>query len=341
MQDTNIKGPKKSLKQYWNISNFAATSAPHVFDDVVYISADESFYALDANTGNTIWVYKIPGQATTPVFYKNMLIFGGNYLDSHVYAVDKNSGEHIWKYRAGPLAASVKRTPVIYNDSLYLLAGKTIHCLSLLTGKKEWTFDLKKKAGLTNLVIASGQLYAATQAAIGKEELNCVDISLKESQWKIKSPNLKSELVCTDTALFYLNTDAELCEVNLLNGELQKAKILELTSRETNFYLAHIEGLLVIVIGHHMLALNLSATPRIWQWTFRSRAVVGKPVITNEAVYFATKGDGIYALDLQSGKQLFHTASEVRSGLACGIGEDKIFVAGSMSEKELTAYREA
>lgn len=177
-----------------------------------------------------------------------------------------------------------------------------------------------------------------TQEAAGKEELQCIDIHKKELVWKIKTPNLWSNLICAEEYLFYLNTEAELCEVNLANGKTEKSKIVNLTNRVTNGSLNYNSGILIITVANYMLGLNLTTNPWSWQWNFKAKAEIGRPVIAKNKIYFATMGDGIYALEANSGQELFHKESDVRSGLACGIYDSKIFVAGSMIEKELTAY---
>lgn len=332
-----IQGPEKKIKELWS-RNFEAQSDPFVYEGILYVCEDHTFYAIEPKTGSTIWKFKIPGRVTIPVFYNDLLIFGGYYIDNHVYALDKNSGKEIWKYKTGSSTAPVKRTPVIEDNLLYVSAGKTIHCLSIMTGKKLWSFNLKKKTGNTNMVIASGKIYAVTQEATGKEELQCIDGEKKELVWKIKVPGLWSNLICAEGYLFYLNTSAELCEVNLATGKLEKSKIVDLTNRITNGSLNYYNGILIITVSNYILGLNLITNPWSWQWNFKVKAEIGRPIIAQDKIYFATMGDGIYALNANSGQELFHQESEVRSGLACGIYDSKIFVAGSMSEKELTAY---
>lgn len=333
----DVQGPEKRLKELWK-RNFEAKSAPFVYEGILYTCEDQTLYAIDSKTGNSIWEITIPGRATIPVFYNDLLIFGGNYIDSHVYALDKNSGKEIWRYRTGPSTAPVKIAPIIADDLLYVSAGKTIHCISVLTGKKQWTFGLKKKSGNTNMVIASGKIYAATQEASGKEELQCIDSEKKELLWKIKTPGLWSNLICAEEYLFYLNTSAELCEVNLITGKVEQSKIANLTNRITNGSLNYNNGILIITVASYILGLNLTTNPWSWQWNFMAKADIGRPVIAQDKIYFATMGNGIYAIDANSGQEIFHKESEVRSGLACGIDDSIIFVAGSMSEKELTAY---
>lgn len=337
----DIQGPKRNPKELWS-RNFEAESEPFVYDGVLYICENETFYAIDPMSGKDIWEFKIPGQATMPVFYEDLLIFGGYYIDSHVYALDKKSGKQIWKYRTGPSTAPVKKTPVINNDLLYLSAGKTIHCLAILTGKKQWTFDLKKKTGNTNIIIASDRIYVSTQEAIGKEEIQCIVCSRKELLWKIKTPNLCSNIIYVEGNLFYLNTNAELCQVNTTSGEITILKILsfELTNRLTNASLTYNNGMLVLVVSSYILALNITTNPWSWQWNFKTKAVIGRPVISKEVIYFTTMGDGIYALHINTGKELFHKGSEVRSGLSTGLYDSTIFIAGSMTEKKLTAYHD-
>jgi outer membrane protein assembly factor BamB len=336
----DVHAPEKRLKELWK-RDFDAQSAPFVYEGILYLSEDHTFYAIDPVTGNTIWEFKTPGRTTSPVFHNELVIFGGYYIDSHVYALDKNSGKEIWKYRTGASTAPVKRTPIVQDDLLYLTAGKSIHCISVVKGKKQWTFGLKKKSGNTNMVLASGKVYAVTQEAAGKEELQCIDSHKKELVWKIKTPNLWSNLICAEEYLFYLNTNAELCEVNLVTGEIVKSKITDFTSRMTNGSLNYNNGILIMTAANYIFGLNLNTNPWSWKWNFKTKADIGRAVIAKDKIYFATMGDGIYALDANSGQELFHKESDVRSGLACGIYDSKIYVAGSMNEKELTAYAES
>lgn len=272
-----------------------------------------------------------------PVFYENILIFGGHYLDNYIYALNKDTGKEIWKYYTGAYAASVNNSPVIHNDLIYALAGKLIHCLSL-SGKKQWSFGLKKKVGYVNLVIDSDKIYAVTNEGMHKQELHCVDINKKELLWKIKTPNLGSNLLKIQDHLFYLNREAELCQVNLATQEIIKSKIINYENKIFSFYLAYHDGIMVIVVGYYILGLNIHTNPWSWQWNFHSSGVIGTPVIADNCIYFSTSRDGVYALDLHTGKQLLHTKSEVRSRFSCGVYDSKIFVAGSSNEHELTAY---
>ena len=336
----DIHGPKKALKKLWNISNFEASAAPLVYEGILYISKSGSFYAMNPETGNIIWEYIIPREATMPVFFENILIFGGKSLDNHVYAIDKNSGQELWKYRTSTENATVQNVPVIFDDSVYLLAGKRIHCLDFRTGKKQWSFDLKKRTGYKNLIITSDRIYAVTDEGYDKQELHCVDNNKQELLWKIKTPNLGSNLLHIEGHLFYLNKDAELVNINLETREIVKSKIVELKFRTHELHLSYYQGIMIIVIGSGIYGLNMMTNPWSWQWTFYAGSDIGKSVLSDNMIYFSSIWNGVYGLDFYTGKQILHIKSDVRSSLVCGVHDAAIFVAGSMNEYELTAYGE-
>lgn len=334
----NATGPNKSIQILWEI-NLKCESAPFLYDDILYICENQRFHALYAQTGQNIWHYDTPGRTTIPVFYDKLLIVGGNYIDNYVYALNKDTGEEIWEYYTGTYAASVQTPPVIHNNFIYALAGKSIHCLSL-TGKKQWRFNLKKKTGLINLIVDSNNIYAVTDEGYDKQELYSIDITKRELSWKIKTPDLASNLLKINYYLFYLNRKAELCQVNTLTQDVTVSKILEKENRARNLYLSYHNGIMVIVIDYYIFGLNITTSSWSWQWHFHSSAAIGRPVITEDSIYFATSGNGVISLDLYTGKPLFHKKSDTRSTYSCGIGGSKIFVAGSMNEYVLTAYGE-
>jgi outer membrane protein assembly factor BamB len=314
-------------------------SEPFLYDGILYIAVNGSFNAIDPSTGEDIWKYAIPGKATLPVFYEDMLIFGGHYIDNYIYALNKDTGKEIWTYYTGIYAASVKRPPVIHNDLIYALAGKSIHCISLM-GKKQWTFNLKKKIGNANLVLDSDRIFAVTDEGVDKQVIHCVDIAKKELLWRIKAPYLGSNLLKIQDQLYYLNRDAELCQVNTVTEEVTKTKVIQKNNRSQNLHLSYHDGIIVIVVDYTLLALNIATSSWSWKWNFKSSGFIGHPVIADNSIYFATCWNGVYGLDFYTGKELFHKKSDVRSEYACGIFESNIVVAGSMNEHELTAYEE-
>lgn len=330
------KGPKVSPKSLWSLKNFEAKSAPFIKNNVLYICEDKLFYAIDADNGETIWNFEVPGQVSPPVILGDMLIIGGHYIDSHLYVLDKDTGELLWKYRTGTSNAPVHKSPIIEGDLIIFPAGKTLYGLDIHTHKPHWKFKPGKKAANLPVTAGLGSIFMITNEGYDKQKIYCVDSVNGHERWNIKTPGLNSHLVFSNKALFYTDRDNNLNIIDPISGAQNRHKVFADRPSSTS-YLAAAGALLLIVFGNRMAALHLETMQ--WAWTFQSRGVMGQPVIADGCVYFATCFDGIYGLELISGKTLFHIKTAVRSVHPCAVENETLYMAGSMGEHELLAYR--
>jgi polyvinyl alcohol dehydrogenase (cytochrome) len=124
------------LKQKWAFVfpdiDGATSSQPAVVDGTLYVgSRDAKFYALDAKTGATKWIYDataVSGPIDSvntnalrdgPAVAGNKVIFGD--YRGYVYALDKNTGALIWATKASdhPLAA-LTGSPLVSKGRVYI-----------------------------------------------------------------------------------------------------------------------------------------------------------------------------------------------------------------------------
>ncbi|WP_024772753.1 outer membrane protein assembly factor BamB family protein [Aquimarina macrocephali] len=333
----NTAGPTKSPKKVWELSNFQAKSAPLIYDNVLYLCIDKCFIAIDPENGNTLWEYKIPGQATIPVFKTEHVFFGGYYSDNYVYCLNKNTGKEIWKYRTGSSHSGVQRNPLISKDSLILTAGKTIHVLDIVTGKKRWTLNLKKRIGYNTLVVTDEKAYAITYEGPNNLFLHCIDLDSRKELWKTKVSKPISDPIYINGDLYFLNCEGDLCFVDQQTGEISRTKIIKLKKEASHLFLVYHDGILLIVCDYYILARDLKSNT--WLWHKHITGKIGKPIVNSSVVYFGSMRCGIFGLDIKTGKEKFNINTNVRSKFACSIGANKLFYAGSMNEHELTAYK--
>lgn len=329
-------GPKISPKPLWSLKNFEAKSAPFVKNNVLYICQDSLFYAIDADNGNTLWTFKTPGQVSPPVVLEDKLIIGGHYIDSHLYVLDKDTGELLWKFRTGTSNAPVHKSPIIEGDLIIFPAGKTLYALNIHTQKPHWKFKPSKKVGNFPATSGVGIVFMITNEGLDKQHIYCVEAANGNERWNLKTPGLNSHLVFACNALFYADRDNHLNIIDPISGSQNRFKVFEGKPSSTS-YLASAGTLLLIVFGNKMAALHLETMQ--WAWTFQAQGVIGQPVIVDGCVYFATCFDGIYGLGLTNGKTLFHIKTGVRSVYPCAIENETLYMAGSMNEHELLAYR--
>lgn len=103
-------------------------------ENILFMGSDECFYAIDKNSGNSLWGKDIQNEiSTTPVIIGNFVIITA--ASNGVYAFNIADGELAWFYSM--IGGSRKSVPLHKDGKLYIsgwLGG--IHCLNPQTGEK-------------------------------------------------------------------------------------------------------------------------------------------------------------------------------------------------------------
>ncbi len=131
-------------KLLWQFKTLAAVlGCPLIKDGIVYIGgSDHHFRALELATGKELWNYEgLDGPVvSTPVFYKDMVIFGA--WDRNLYCLKANNGAPIWQWNNGSSVRNFSPAsciPVIKDDVIYIVApDRYLTALDVETGKTIW-----------------------------------------------------------------------------------------------------------------------------------------------------------------------------------------------------------
>ena len=179
------------LKWAFNLGDVTeARSQPAVFGRYVFIGAPTgAFYALDADTGCTIWGFRaasgIRGGAAIGEAAGTPAVFFSD-TGANVYALNAQTGKLIWKVRpVDHFAALGTATPRYYNGVLYqafssfeeaVSADPKYQCctfrgsvvaLKAANGDKLWqTFTIPDPAGPTRMSPAGTQQYGPSGAGV-------------------------------------------------------------------------------------------------------------------------------------------------------------------------------
>ncbi|MFC1497600.1 PQQ-binding-like beta-propeller repeat protein [Verrucomicrobiota bacterium] len=144
------------LKSKWTKSLGGKLSASIIVDGKLFVAASDAHtvYALNAETGETLWSFVAGGIVDSPpAFYKGLLLFGSK--DGRVYCLNASDGKLVWRFRAAPeerriavfgqLSSPwpVNGSVLIKDDVAYVAAGISsyldggiyIYALDPLTGK--------------------------------------------------------------------------------------------------------------------------------------------------------------------------------------------------------------
>jgi len=162
------------LKKSWQIKLDGKATQPVVADGKAFVAVidQHTLYALDADSGETVWKYGAGGRIdSSPSIYKDLVLFGCG--DGRVYCLRGDDGALVWRYLVAPEDRQnlsyqrpesvwpVHGSVLIEKDTVYALAGRNMFLdggmrlvlLDPVTGKKisETVLDEKDPATGKNL----------------------------------------------------------------------------------------------------------------------------------------------------------------------------------------------
>jgi len=150
----NVKNLKRAWTFHTGDSSGFFESGLIVIDGVMYFSAPNGVYALDAATGTQIWKYETTGTARRgPLYWP-----GGSGVGPRIFsqtenglaAIDPKDGKLITSFGEKGFIAGLRMTspPVAYKNVLVTQGGNsTVKAWDTITGEARWVLNLKAQPG--------------------------------------------------------------------------------------------------------------------------------------------------------------------------------------------------
>jgi outer membrane protein assembly factor BamB len=119
-------------------TNAFGASSPTLWEDLLFVCADESLYALDAQTGAIRFEINIGNRDSSPCVYEAMVLWGAR--GGRFYAADAHTGAIKWMYEAqySRYSDPIRFTPSILADTIYFGHYPTVYALDVHTGALKW-----------------------------------------------------------------------------------------------------------------------------------------------------------------------------------------------------------
>ena len=279
--------------------------------------------ALDAETGQLLWTYRLHGVSDYPV------TVAGNFLytstrDGRLIVLDHRTGKESWSYKTEHI---LHGSPVVQDGRLFLASSK-IHALDALTGKPMWTHE--PEGGKAIGLIAHSKGIVAVMSA--GNHLNLIDAvkgkrRLTKRLWfgGIGTPVILGDLV-------YLSGDrGSVQAVELQARDIPMEKALRFWWNKLWLYnsaprppapvgyswfhrgiggltahiVAHDDHRLFLVARHpdhsaSVVAMDAASGELLWR--FNSGVLIAEGVTSvGEILVVCTQAGEIYALDAASG----------------------------------------
>jgi outer membrane protein assembly factor BamB len=282
---------------------------PAIADGHVYYGWQDTLYAADAETSNSLWTFQTGNDIeSAPAVMGDSVYFGSN--DGYLYALDAQTGQQQWKVRGGDHVFS---EPAVTTDTVYF-AGSTmvgpaggdtfdaearLYAVDSRTGDVRWTF---KPARSVYSPLADGDfVYCVTGndswsgkgfLSVKPAYLYAVDSRTGQMAWKYLLDGREVSPPALANGLLYVGSgDRFLLAIDAKTGQ-ERWRI------QTGSHVSGVSaaaGMVYFGTSDKLLHAVDGRTGRE-KWSFQTPAgLFGAPVIGDGVIIFVD-GEHVYAL---------------------------------------------
>jgi outer membrane protein assembly factor BamB len=183
---------------------------PAVRDGVVYVGGENAMYALDAITGDVIWVRYVPqGSTFNMTTIAGDMVYASTYDSETVYAFDADTGRVVWRRTPNGCCMT---GPVSIKDGLAYMLNGALHVYDAETGAN--VFRTSDKRYYETPAVNNGVVYI--QAVNHLDALDATTGAVLWSSFTIggnsvssQSPAVDGETVVVGTVRYLIAFDAK------------------------------------------------------------------------------------------------------------------------------------
>ena len=279
---------------------------PVVVDDTVYVGATSyigvvlrqlwtDVYALDANNGTQIWVYRVDTHQITNLAFAYGLIYFG--YDNNFYALNASTGILVWNATDG---FSGRSSPAVVDGGIYVGGGMGLfYALNASSGDIIWTANVGYNVYWSSPVVANGMVYVGSF-----EAMHALNASNGDEIWNYFGGDFHGACSIAKGVVYAMTQRANIHAFNASNGD----KLWNYTISDgwvaTDPSFAIMNDVVYARNGMgNLYALNAVSGAKIWNftWGYDNSA----PTAVNDVIYFGAY-DGLYALNASNGELLWN-----------------------------------
>jgi len=280
----------------------AVDSSPAVVNGVVYFGSwDHNIYALNASTGAKLWSYAAGGVVISSPAVANGVVYIGSD-DHNVYALDASTGAKLWSFTTGSFAES---SPAVSNGVVYFDShDHNIYALNASTGAKLWSHATGGPV-FPSPAVSNGVVYITGNVSevSGASKLYALNASTGALLWSYSTDAGDSSPAVANGVVYIGSADGNVHALNASTGVQ-----LWRYNADAEVYTAPAVANGVVYVGSlrgTIYALNASTGAKVWSYTAAAGFYISAPTIVNGVVYISvgdSSGDGnFYAFSLGSG----------------------------------------
>ncbi len=276
---------------------------PVIVEDVIYFGASDNYmYAVDAKTKEVIWKFRTGGPILIEVEIKNNVIYFGSY-DGYFYALNVETGKEIWRFRTH---GKIVCKPLIVDESLIFGSEDGYFYRVNLNGKEIWRFRTGDSTSFS-------PVREGDKVFVGSYDHNlyCIDVRTGKELWRFRAGG---EVVCytrppiKDGVIYISSIDNYVYAIKTGTGE----EVWKLRAGEHGMAASpvlHDDRLYTGTRDNNLICTDLDSKEL---WRFRAGAVIEGCVVHDNVIYLASDDYNVYAIDYNTGKEIwrFRTGGE-------------------------------
>lgn len=262
----------------------------------VYVtSLGGSTYALDANTGETVWQFNGSSdldEPSSPTIVENVVYVTGR---EKVYALDAFSGAVIWE--SSPISFG-SASPTVKDGTVYVGAmdGK-LYALDIRSGEQKWAFDSFSYIVCAPTVV-NDEVYFSDITA----KLRCLDKNTGQLKWETKdfSGTYRSNPVYYDNSILvglnyaFVSLNAKTGDLNWRfqsDGEVISSPVIY--NHKVFFGSTY---------GYSVFAVDIATKKRAWSMKSPDGdQVYSSPYVKNDTLWIGFLNGRFYSLNADNG----------------------------------------
>ena len=225
---------------------FPILSAPLIYRGLIYfISADNRLFAVDFDTGDTLWSFQTIVESKKSIYTASAVAFENIILapfsNGELIAFKYDDGRPLWSDITSKVSLlsnfdikDISANPVIASNNIYTLNtnGKFLS-INLINGTRNWVADI---SGKNTPIISGNQIYLVSDDS----KLICLNKMTGEIYWitqlekhkkgeNYKNLNLWLGPYALNNDLYLISYFGELLKINPKDGKILDSKNLGIT----------------------------------------------------------------------------------------------------------------
>ena len=292
-------------------------SCPIVVDGRTYIGSYQTYYCLNADTGEKIWGCATNGWAEGNPAIDNGRFYApvrNQYADNTMMCLDATTGQFLWNYTD----CYWPFNPVVSDGKLYFgsLDGY-VRSLDALDGSLIWSFATNSVGTSNAPALSDGKLYIG--AANGR--MYCLDASNGNELWNYTTGGkIMESPAVADGKVYFGSCDYKIYCLNADTG-------LSVWNYTTDYYVDSTPAIAYgkLYIGSRDCFLYcLEADTGYFVWMFGANDEVdSSPAVADGNVYVGSDDGNLYCLNANTGTELwnYNTGTYIESSPAIANGK--------------------